>query len=130
MQIRAILGIVAACIMLLSSFAHTLGGWPHMAGRLKSLQAPVDLILALKLGWILGSACMLAFALIAAVLCVRRLRGISVSAFPLAVIAVVYTGYGMLALVATQYQLGFLIFLIPGMLLLIAAPEPKSHASN
>jgi len=130
MQIRAVLGVIAGAIMLLSCFAHALGGWSHMAGRLSSLQAPVDLILALKLGWMLGSVCMLAFAVIAIGLCLQRLRGRQVASLPLAAIAIAYTGYGGWALLITQYQLGFLIFLVPGILLLIAAPGKISAAGR
>lgn len=125
MRARAASGLIGALLLLASSALHGVGGWRFMSAQLDRTGAPAELQLGLQLGWMLGSAAMLAFGLIVAIGCVRRWRGLHADAWPLATIAVVYGAYGAWALAITGFEPQFLIFVIPAVLIAIAAPGPR-----
>lgn len=117
---KEILGLLGAVILLLSSGAHSILGWRDLGGRLTRAGAPADLINGMRIGWLFGGACMLAFAVIAAGICISRLRGGSASTFPIAVISVLYLAFGAWALAISGNPF-FMIFIVPGVLLLLAS---------
>jgi hypothetical protein len=67
---------------------------------------------------------MLAFGIIVVALFGRRFRGGSVSVLPAVVIAAAYLAFGAWALLASNYNLFFLVFIVPGALLALASTRP------
>jgi lipopolysaccharide export LptBFGC system permease protein LptF len=118
---RPILGLVAGGVMIVSSAAHGLFGWKAMQAALEETKAPADLILALGLGWRFGSAAMLAFGCIVVATFVQRLSGVAVSPMPGLVIGAAYVVFGVGALTASKFDPFFLVFVVPGVLVLAAA---------
>ena len=122
-RVRAVLGLVASLILILSSAAHSFLGWEQLRGKLVAARVPADLVFGLKVGWMFGGVAMLAFGLILLTLFVKRLRGESVSSLAAVVIAAAYLGFGAWALVASGFDPFFFIFIVPGILLLVANPS-------
>ncbi len=126
MQWRPILGIVGGSLILLSAVPHALAGWPHIQQELGKIDASDDLVETLRIGWLLGTMAMVAFGLQAIVPCVQRLRGQSVQSLPLWLVAGAYGGYGLWALVVSGFEPNFLVFVVPALLVAIAAPAGKA----
>jgi len=120
-RVRAILGLVASLFLILSSAAHSFLGWDRMRDQLAAAQAPPDLAFGVKVGWLFGGVAMLAFGLILLALFVRRFRGESASSLPAVVVAAAYLGFGVWAMFASDFDPFFVIFIVPGVLLLVAS---------
>ena len=128
-RVRALLGIVAGAILILSSAAHSLLGWKQLRKDLTNVQAPSDLVLGVAVGWHFGGVAMLAFGCIVISLFLKRLRGENVSSFPAFVVALAYLSFGAWALKASHLNPFFFVFIVPGVLLAIAAlPAPQQGA--
>jgi hypothetical protein len=106
--------------MIVSAAAHSLLGWKELKGVLGATQVPAELIQTLGLGWNFGGVAMLAFGCIVVAVFAQRLRGQTVSAMPAHVIGATYVAYGVGALLVTRFDPFFLIFVVPGVMLLIA----------
>lgn len=128
MKFRTILGLLAGVFLILSSAAHSLLGWKALGGELAVANVPPDLFLTLKIGWEFGGLAMLAFGVIMTTFFVNRLRGVDESAFPVVVIAIGYLGFSGWALIASNFNPFFYIFLVPAIVLLIASP--RRHQKN
>lgn len=115
-RMKRILGIIAAVILLVSSAMHSLMGWPAMAAQLAKTGAPADLVTGLKIGWQFGGLAILLFGLIALRAFVRR-----TDTMPAFLIGIAYTLFGAWALAASAFNPFFAIFIVPGLLLVIAA---------
>lgn len=111
-----ILGIIAAVILILSSAAHSLMGWKALAAQLAQANAPADLIGGLRIGWHFGGACMLTLGIIVLTIFIRRMP-----AMPAFATGVLYVVFGAWALAVSDFNPFFAIFIVPGVLLLIAA---------
>lgn len=119
-RMRSILGLIAGGILILSSAAHSIFGWLVIRGQLDTLRAPSDLVLGLKIGWQFGAVAMLALGVNIILLFLRRFRGERVSTLPSSVIAALYLFFGTWALLVTDFNLFFLIFIVPALLLAVA----------
>jgi len=119
-RLRSVLGLIASAILFLSAGAHSFLGWKSLQPRIEAFGAPADLVTGLRIGWQFGGAAMLVFGIIAAWVFLQRLRGVSVPAFPVVVIGVIYALYGVWAISLTG-QAFFAIFIVPGVLLLLAS---------
>ena len=117
---REFVGLFAAAILVLSSGAHSFLGWKALEPRIAAVGTPADLITGLRMGWQFGGVAMLAFGIIAASIFIQRLRGANVSSFPVVVIGVVYVAFGAWALSISGNPF-FAIFIVPGVLLLLAS---------
>ena len=120
-RFRSILGLIAGAMLMLSSAAHSLLGWKLLKAELTKIQAPADLTTALALGWHFAGVAMLAFGFIVVALFTHRLRGSAVSLRPAIVIGTTYVVYGTWALVVSKLDPFFLVFVVPGALLLLAS---------
>jgi len=127
-RFRAILGLIAGVILILSSAAHSLLGWKKLGSELVSAHVPSELIFGLKVGWQFGGLAMLVFGIITISLFMKRLRGDDASSFPAVVIAVGYLIFSIWALIASKFNPFFYIFIVPAILLLIASPG--GHQKN
>lgn len=123
MRVRNILGFIASGILILSSGAHSILGWKQLGGQLAAIPVPHDLILALRLGWTFGGAAMLTFGVVTAIGFARRFRGQQVAPLPIVLIGALYVAFGSWALIVSSFDPFFFIFVIPGILLLVAAPQ-------
>lgn len=119
-RFRATLGVVAGVLMLASSAAHSLLGWPALAAELAKVNAPADLVRGLAVGWHFGGASMLGFACVVLWVFVRALRAAPVSTMPARIVTVLYLAFGAGALAVTRDPF-FMVFIVPGVLLAIAS---------
>jgi hypothetical protein len=125
-RFRSIVGLVAGVAMMLSAAAHSLLGWRQLKSELEPLHAPAELVRAIGTGWNFGGAAMLAFGFIVVALFTHRLKGRSVTLRPAIVIGTTYVAFGAGALVVNDFDPFFLVFVIPGVLLLIASIARRS----
>jgi len=118
---RAVLGLIAGAILILSSAGHSILGWKELSGKLAAAHLPAELVLGLQVGWQFGGVAMLALGVILLALFARRWRGEPVSLLPAATVAVAYLGFGAWALLASNFDPFFLVFIVPGVLLALAS---------
>jgi hypothetical protein len=118
---RRVLGFMAGVMFLASSAAHSLLGWKAMSGELAKTTAPPDLVRGLAIGWHFAGIAMLAFGCIVLLTFNDLLRGRTVSLRPAVIIAVAYLAFGTYALATTREPFFLFTFLLPGLLLLVAA---------
>jgi hypothetical protein len=119
---RWILGLVGGGLIAVSSAAHSLLGWKALGAELAAVEAPADLVRALAIGWHFAGLAMLLFGLIAGGLLAARLRGRPAPLWPVAAIGTLYVGFGAGAMAFSGGRPFFLVFVIPGLLLLLATP--------
>ena len=118
-KLRPVLGVIAGVVLILSSGAHSFMGWPALRQQLADAGASADLQAGLQVGWQFGGAAMVAFGVIALWTFLARSQP-RPSRTPAAIIAMVYVLFGAWALVSTGNPF-FLIFIIPGSMLAVAA---------
>ena len=118
---RAGLGLAAGALLMLSAAAHSLMGWPELTRELGKLAPSADLARALAVGWHFGGVAMLGFGAIVVDSFVRALRGRDVDWRPARIVGLAYLAFGAGALVATGGRPFFLVFVVPGLLILAAA---------
>jgi hypothetical protein len=123
---RSILGIVAGVVLLLSSAAHMLLGWPAIHDQLDTQGVPDELVQGLHAGWQFAGAAMIAFGVIVLWTFGRRLRSEPASLLPPAMIAAMYVVFGVWAELISGGEPFFLfVFVIPGLLLAVASVPPR-----
>lgn len=121
-RLRLALGLLASGFLLVSFIAHTFLGWPALHAELAKTTVPADLAGALRSGWTFGGVAMAGFGLIAAHQLVRAWRGVRDSSWTVGVIAAVYVGFGLWAMLGRgRVEPFYLVFVLPGLLLAAAA---------
>jgi hypothetical protein len=120
-QLRNILGFIVGAMLIASSAAHSLLGWRQLRADLSKAQLPAELILGLEIGWHFAGAAMFAFGCIVIFLFINKIKEQTISLRPAFIIALVYLAFGSWALAVSKFNPFFLIFIIPGLLLLAAA---------
>lgn len=123
-RLRCWLGILSGAILILSSAAHSFMGWPVMRTQLAATNAPADLVTGLGLGWSFGGGAMLAMGLIVLHTFIARLRAVPRPRFPAQVIGVLYVYSGCSAYAASHVAFFIGVFVVPGLLLLVASLGP------
>lgn len=119
---RNVTGLIVGLFFLLSCVAHGYLGWKAQAAELGKINAPADLMTSLCIGWLFGSFAMFAFGVIACTYFMQRMRGGSGgSIFPILVISLIYVGFGVWATTAGGTMHFLFLFILPGVLLLLAA---------
>jgi hypothetical protein len=127
---RSMLGLIAGFMLVASSAAHSLVGWPQLRAALAQTRAPEDLVLGLAFGWHFAGAAMLTFGCIVLSLCVSAMRRRVVSYVPAFIIALLYLVYGAWAYAASGRNPFFFVYIVPGVLLAAASwPSSRSHAT-
>ena len=115
------LTLVAAVIIVLSSAAHSLLGWPGLRTQLAAANAPAALVDGLAMGWHFGGAMMLVIGVVVFWL-VRVAREGAVNVWvPLFVIGLAYELFAIGCAVLLGFDPFLFVFLIPGSLLSCAA---------
>jgi len=117
---RGVAGLIAGVLMVLSSAAHSLVGWPQMRAPLESAHLPSERILGLGIGWHFGGVAMLTFGAMVIAAFINILRGRSASLAGAFLIAVVYLAFGAWALLVSGDPF-FVVFIVPGVLLALAS---------
>lgn len=120
-RLRPILGLVAGVVLVASSAMHSLMGWPALRAALVAADTPADLIAGLRIGWHFGGVMILTLGLVSLRAFAGRLRGRAVSLRAVQAFAAAYALFGVYALATGDMNPFFLIFVIPGALLLFAA---------
>jgi hypothetical protein len=118
---RLVLGLIAGVIMLGTSAAHSLVGWPQLRRALTDAGTPADLIVNLSIGWHFAGLAMLVFGALTILLFADALRLRAVSLRPVMLIGIAYLVFGTWSLTVSSLDPFFLAFLVPGILLLVGA---------
>lgn len=121
---KAIVGMVAGVMLLLSGCAHSLLGWPELRSQLSLAQNTVDLTRGLQVAWHFGGMAMLAFGAIVLPLFIGAWKRKDVALQPALVIGVCYLVFGIWAMLKIETNPFYLVFVIPGALL-VAAGWPQ-----
>ena len=116
-----ILGLVGGGMLLLSFVVHTVLGTRAMGEALAATNAPADLVQGLIAGWVFGGVAMLVFGVLVVRLFLVRRRDPGVSAAPALLIGAAYVAFGGWALTMSHFDPFFTVFLVPGLLLVVAA---------
>jgi hypothetical protein len=123
---RISLGIFLGAIIVASSAAHSLVGWPQLSGRLLATDAPPDLIIGLKIGWHFAGLAMFTFGAIVIWTFHNYLMRRPVSLRPAQIIGLVYLAFGLWALAVSRFDPFFFIFIVPGVTLVAVAWWPAA----
>lgn len=127
-SIRSPLGVAAGAFLVLSSAAHSLLGWPEMAAALAKTAASPDLVRGLAAGWHFGGVAMLVFGVLVVQLFLRARKDESVSLGPALLIGGAYAAFGLGALAISALNPFFLVFIVPGTVLVVASlKRPESR---
>jgi hypothetical protein len=118
---RLVLGVIGGVVILVTSAAHSLLGWPQLRRALTAADTPADLIVALSIGWHFAGLAMLVFGALAILLFADALRGRPVSLRPVVLIALAYLAFGTWSLTVSSLDPFFLAFFVSGILLLVGA---------
>ena len=127
-RIRIIMGFVAGAILIASSGAHAFLGWPAIRLLLKRANVPNDLLGGVMVVWQFGGVAMLTFGCIVLWLFTQLINGRSMSLRPALLIGLAYVAFGVWALAIGGLSPFFLLFIIPGLLLVAAATWPSARA--
>ena len=108
--------VAAGIVMVLSSAAHSLMGWPAMRAGLEKAAAPEELVGGLAAGWFFGGMAMLAFGVINVWFGLRLARGDRSGVPAIAVISTAYIVFGLCGYVLRDFNSHFLFFMLTGVL--------------
>jgi hypothetical protein len=125
---RLVLGLIAGIMILATSAAHSLLGWPRLRHALTEADTPADLIVGLSIGWHFAGLAMLVFGALAILLFADALRGRPVSLRPVVLISLAYLVFGTWSLTVSNLDPLFLGFLVPGILLLVGSSSRPGAA--
>jgi hypothetical protein len=125
---RLVLGLIAGVIMVGTSAAHSLVGWPQLRRALTDADTPADLIVGLSIGWHFAGLAMLVFGALSILLFAEALRLRAVSLRPVVLIAIAYVVFGTWSLTVSSLDPYFAAFLVPGILLLVGASSRPGTA--
>lgn len=115
-RVRQGLGYLAAAWIILSSAMHSILGWKELRASLEKAKVPADLSLGIEAGWHFAGVAMLCLGILAIAALRARQRT------PLLVTGAGYVLFGAWALAISGGDPFFLMFLVPGLLLLAAIP--------
>jgi len=113
-------GSVAALVMILSGLVHSTVGWREVNRALRGTNIPPAVRDGLAVPWHFTGLSMVAFGLIVAVVLWRARSG-GVSTAVLLIVGSVWLLVGAAGMLTIKADATFLLFLIPGFLVLAAA---------
>jgi len=128
-QVRRVIGIVVGVLIVLSAVAHSALGGATIRASLAAAGVPEDLLQGALVGWHFGGAAMFAFGAIVLHTFARRREAGGVSLVPARIVAMTYLLFGAAALVVSEFDPFFLVFIAPGALLALAA-FPRDPAAS
>ena len=111
------LAVIAAVILVLSSGAHSLLGWPALRAKLAEANVPADLIGGLAIGWHFAGLAMLVLGILVFwLLAISRRSPVSI-ALPLQIIGGAYELFAIGCFALLGWDPFLLTFIVPGTLL-------------
>ena len=116
MKSRAVVAWIASILLIASSVAHAFLGLPPLQDSLRRAGVDADVMETVTVGWLFGSAAMMAFGLIMLFRALRLSRGREVDRAPGLVIAFCYVVFGVTAFLSTGMNPHFLGFILIGVL--------------
>ena len=129
-RVRTVLGFVMGVFFVAGACMHSILGWKNISGQLVAAKAPADLVDELALAWHLGGATMFTLGCIVLYVFVKFLRDRSYSLRVAQLIALFYAGFGLWAFAESKLVFFVLMFVVPGLLLLVAATRSSGTASK
>jgi F0F1-type ATP synthase membrane subunit c/vacuolar-type H+-ATPase subunit K len=120
-RVRATIGLVAGLMILGSSVGHSIAGWRALRGSLEQARVPSDLMQGLHIGWQFAGAAMLTFGILLVWTYVDALRGRAVSFRVPYLASLMYLLFGMWSYSAAHDRFFLTVFVVPGVLLAVAA---------
>lgn len=115
------LATIAAVILILSSGAHSILGWPSLRARMASANVPAELVGGLAMGWHFAGLAMLVLGILVFWLIAQARRDAVNVALPLQVIGGAYELFTIGCFAFLGWDPFLLTFLVPGTLLSLAA---------
>jgi len=120
-RLRRVAGFVVGVFLMVSGAGHGLLAWPGLEKELVQGQAVPNLRQALEIGWRFGGAAMFAFGAIVLGSFSGAERDRSSSFKPALAIGLLYVLFGGWALAISGLKPFFLVFLVPGIVLVLPA---------
>ncbi len=118
---RIVVGFIASALLLLNAMVHSIVGAPAMLQELRALKVRQDLEQSLLAAWQLGGVLMLLAGLVCGHAFLRAWRGDTQQVFTPRVIGVGYVLFGLWAMLGAAMEPFYLVFVVPGLLLVFAA---------
>jgi hypothetical protein len=129
-RLPRVLALIAAVILVLSSGAHSLLGWPALRAKLAEANVPADLVGGLGMGWhFAGLAMLLLGVLVIWLLAESRRSGANV-VLPLQIIGGAYELFAIGCFALLGWDPFLLTFFVPGTLLSLAAALMRRPAAT
>ena len=117
---REWIGIFGGALMMASGALHSIAGWPALQATMRETNTPRMVVDGLAVPWHFAGAGMIVFGLLV-ILDLRGARRGAASSPPMSrVIGGCYLAFGLAGLVAIKLDPTFAMFIIPGLLALIA----------
>jgi len=116
---RVILGLIAGVAMAASGVAHSAVGWRALQQSLNATNVPDEVSRGLAVPWHFAGMAMILSGVLA-VVSVVRMRGGTPSEWPAIAVSAAWILFGLWGLLAVKRDPTFLMFIIPGALLLAA----------
>lgn len=120
-RLPRVLAIVAAVMLVLSSGAHSLLGWPPLRARLADANVPAELVSGLGMGWHFAGVAMLVLGMLVFWLLAESRRSGASVVLPLQIIGGAYELFAIGCFALLGWDPFLLTFLVPGTLLSVAA---------
>ena len=120
-RLPRVLAIIAAVILVLSSGAHSLLGWPALRARLADANVPAELVSGLGMGWHFAGVAMLVLGMLVFWLLAESRRSGASVVLPLQIIGGAYELFAIGCFALLGWDPFLLTFLVPGTLLSVAA---------
>jgi hypothetical protein len=120
-RLPRVLAIVAAVMLVLSSGAHSLLGWPALRARLADANVPAELVSGLGMGWHFAGVAMLVLGMLVFWLLAESRRSGASVVLPLQIIGGAYELFAIGCFALLGWDPFLLTFLVPGTLLSVAA---------
>jgi hypothetical protein len=111
--------------MLLSAVPHGVLGWPAMRGELAGAGVGGELLEAMQMGWLFGSAMMAAAGVALLLLFRARQHDARAALAPALAIGAGYAGFGVWAFVTSGLEPFWSVFIVPGALACVAALDGR-----
>lgn len=115
---RATVGILAGTMMIASGLLHSILGWNELRKAFSQTPVPSALVDGLAVPWHFAGMAMIAFGAIAVWSFVTLLRAGQAPMGAARIVATVYVVFGGIGLVAIAADPTFLLFIVPGVMLM------------
>lgn len=118
---QVVVGFVAAALQVVSGAVHSMLGWPAVTKEFAATNAPAALVQGLAVPWHFTGLSMVTFGVVVALTLQRALRKPGEPLTTVMVIGATYVVFGLVGMALTGGNATFLMFLVPGVMLVVAA---------